>query len=231
MALIGLFAFWPADGTHANGTVLLQWPLCLNTCVHKEKRATHIWPDNQLQSITIKLNHPCVVTQRGQHRSDDLCSLADKAYVLINQLITNLFIFPGWLYLRFVTNQDYKLTKMKRRFYVEDVLAQRLVCPAHSNRLTQWALKMKTMIFRPILGPANVWDSFLVSHIKVEGKYNFSFRVRTQALLQGFWGRRTCGRSFDLTSHRIWQQDLVFRWWLYGLALMTVGLRTVIGIM
>lgn len=30
------------------------------------------------------------------------------------------------------------------------------------------------MIFRPILGLVHVWDSLLVSHIKVGGKYNFS---------------------------------------------------------
>jgi len=42
------------------------------------------------------------------------------------------------------------------------------------------------MILRTILGPAHVLDSFLVSHIKVEGKYNFSSLVRMQAWLLGF---------------------------------------------
>lgn len=113
------------------------------------------------------------------------------------------------------------------------VLVQVLLCreAAHSTRLIQWALKIKIMIFRPILGPAHVWDSFLVSHIKVEGKYNFSSLVRTlQAWLLGFWvvGHVAGALIWQTTGFdsKIW----VFRWWLYGWALMMLGLQTVIGI-
>lgn len=85
--------------------------------------------------------------------------------------------------------------------------------------------KRRQWFFRAVLGLANVWDVFLVSHIKVGGKSQFSSRVRTQAeLLRSRVGGHVVRR---LWSDSPWDlTDLVFRRRFQGLDLTVAVLQT-----
>lgn len=79
--------------------------------------------------------------------------------------------------------------------------------------------------FRAVLGLGNVWDVFLVSHIKVVGKSKFSSWVRMQAeLLRSWVGGHVARRALIWLTMGF--DRLVFRRWFQGLDLMVVVLQT-----
>lgn len=89
--------FLPAEGTPAGDTAAGAATLFEHLCPHREEK-------NSLSGLIISCSQSLsnsitpVVTQHSQPRSSNLCGHADKARVLINQLIINPFFFP-WMML------------------------------------------------------------------------------------------------------------------------------------
>ena len=136
--------------------LLLLGPLCLNTCVHMEEGGGGgpllSAPDNQLQSlIIISPGHlTCALT------------LTTLQSWYISQLQTQSVPLQGLRNLKGWTGPvvSPRVLGQWSSGGLVHVLVRPLYNLLHSNRLVQWALKWKTMILGPILGLANVWDSF-----------------------------------------------------------------------